>query len=597
MYSGRLVEISLLSSLYLFSSLSLKLSLLIFVSLSLSSCRSLFFSSGSLFTWCGVCVVCVVCVMCVVWCGTLKKKPCVDSKRPTCARSKRPRACWHHAHMLKHTCAWCRYTRRRFESRHGGRFERTHRPFPLLSHHTQSQTHHTHTNHNTNATSHGDREREREKEREDTLSQPNTHTTQPHTATHSNTTQHNTTQHNTTQHNTTQHNTTQHNTTQHNTTQHNTTQHNTLKPFPVRTCAVFYPFTSISGLSCPSVYNQFCGFPLGLQCLSLLSLLNLVHLRIMVLLMVPALISTEWVPAQFDAQFNELRDMLSPLGRGFADFDNNVRTISEAVGAVTSRITSVELTVNALVAKMAFLQQWNRTSAPSQKMTALSLHVYAKLKQMQLPALAAPARQALGIYMDKVMAPQPLSPSGPMARGLLTTTGTHDVDLIPSPTKRMNMHEVPFCFAFHVNNITLECLLGSKSSGQRPTHQLPASLPEYIAKEVPCQPDSHSEQEPNVRTLWRDTRMMVSPTKLIVHSAISVPISQSASASHLRIEKFEDALHLFGQFWPQNYKKSSQNEIPKIFSLSPHLTSVHKSSAFWIAGTKWENRFFKLAPP
>ena len=45
--------------------------------------------------------------------------------------------------------------------------------------------------------------------------------------------------------------------------------------------------------------------------------------------------------------------MLLPVARGFADFDNHVRTISEAVGAVTSRITSVEQTVNALVAKMA----------------------------------------------------------------------------------------------------------------------------------------------------------------------------------------------------------------------------------------------------
>ena len=42
-----------------------------------------------------------------------------------------------------------------------------------------------------------------------------------------------------------------------------------------------------------------------------------------------------------------------PLAPGFADFDNHVRTIGEAVGPVTSRITSVEQTVNALVAKMA----------------------------------------------------------------------------------------------------------------------------------------------------------------------------------------------------------------------------------------------------
>ena len=54
-----------------------------------------------------------------------------------------------------------------------------------------------------------------------------------------------------------------------------------------------------------------------------------------------------------DAQFKELRDILLPLARGFADFDNHVKTLSEAVGMVTSRIASVEQTVNALSAKMA----------------------------------------------------------------------------------------------------------------------------------------------------------------------------------------------------------------------------------------------------
>ena len=54
-----------------------------------------------------------------------------------------------------------------------------------------------------------------------------------------------------------------------------------------------------------------------------------------------------------DAQFKELRDILLPLVCGFADFDIHVKTLSEAVGMVTSRIASVEQTVNALSAKMA----------------------------------------------------------------------------------------------------------------------------------------------------------------------------------------------------------------------------------------------------
>ena len=48
------------------------------------------------------------------------RRACVRSKSPPCVHSKRPCVCRHHAHMLKHMCAWCRYTQGRFESTHGG---------------------------------------------------------------------------------------------------------------------------------------------------------------------------------------------------------------------------------------------------------------------------------------------------------------------------------------------------------------------------------------------------------------------------------------------------------------------------------------------
>ena len=64
-----------------------------------------------------VCVCVFVCAPCVLRCvwrlGTQKKKPpCVDSKRPRVYR--------HHAHMCYHMRAWCRHTRGRSESKHGG---------------------------------------------------------------------------------------------------------------------------------------------------------------------------------------------------------------------------------------------------------------------------------------------------------------------------------------------------------------------------------------------------------------------------------------------------------------------------------------------
>ena len=206
------------------------------------------------------------------------------------------------------------------------------------------------------------------------------------------------------------------------------------------------------------------------------------------------------------------------------------------------------------------------------------------------------------------------------------------------------MHEVPFCFDFHVNNTTLECLPGPRSSRQWPTRQLSASLPELIAKQVAFPPDSYSKQELSVRTLWLDTKMMVSHTKLIVHESFSkptrihcetvslsarlvfetrakcqdlwpgtrmmvsltwsivifavlIPISLSASPNQLRIEKLEDGLRLCGKLWPRNSMKSSLNEMLKFFSLSLHLTPVHKSSAFRIAGTECGSRFSNFHHP
>ena len=90
-----------------------------------------------------------------------------------CVRSKRPRVYRHHAHMSYHMCAWCRYTRGRFERTHGGVlnvhtgvfhiFQRaaTHKHTP----HTPD-THHDHQRHHDHITQHGDRNRERQRKRD-----------------------------------------------------------------------------------------------------------------------------------------------------------------------------------------------------------------------------------------------------------------------------------------------------------------------------------------------------------------------------------------------------------------------------------------------
>ena len=112
---------------------------------------------------------------------TLVSRTGADPCTP-CVRSKRPRVYWHHAHMLKHMCAWCRHARGRLECTHGGFFEPTHgfsTFFQRAATHKHTNTHTKHTprppttprpqrpHHTTqHTTSRGDRDRERQRKRD-----------------------------------------------------------------------------------------------------------------------------------------------------------------------------------------------------------------------------------------------------------------------------------------------------------------------------------------------------------------------------------------------------------------------------------------------
>ena len=87
----------------------------------------------------------------------LNTSPCVHSTRPRVyVQNIAVYAGRHHAHMLKHVCAWCRHTRTRFE--------RTH--WDVLSGHTPYTTHTTTHHNNTTTTPNGDRDRERRQKTE-----------------------------------------------------------------------------------------------------------------------------------------------------------------------------------------------------------------------------------------------------------------------------------------------------------------------------------------------------------------------------------------------------------------------------------------------
>ena len=92
---------------------------------------------------------------------------CVDSQTPPCVHSKRTRVYRHHAHVLKHMCAWCWHTRGRFESTHGffhvsSACRNTHTPHTKHTH--TPNTHHDHND--THTTQHNITRRQRERDRE-----------------------------------------------------------------------------------------------------------------------------------------------------------------------------------------------------------------------------------------------------------------------------------------------------------------------------------------------------------------------------------------------------------------------------------------------
>ena len=273
-----------------------------------------------------------------------------------------------------------------------------------------------------------------------------------------------------------------------------------------------------------------------------------------------------------DAQFKELRDILLPLARGFADFDNHVKTLSEAVGMVTSRIASVEQTVNALSAKMAMFAE----------MELNFIHLTARMCQVETHAASASnvsgsARSWHSVAQDHLM-----------------TTETHDEDLILSPAPKMNNHEVPFYFDSLANNTSKGLPSGSIPFGKNPICSLATNLSEFIAKQVPCQSGLFLKHEAIAKTLLLEKRLMVFLMQLIIPFAAPIQLSQCVNPDQLKTERSENNLRLCGENWLTNLKFSFLMEMTKVFSFSQRWMLVHKSSASKIAETELENWFSNL---
>ena len=95
---------------------------------------------------------------------------------PVCTFKTSPFVPAPRAHMFQHVCAWCRYTRGRFERTHGdvlsGHTEFrsvSHTNTHTLTHNTHNTPHHNTTQHITTTTPHGEeRDRDRQRQRKKT---------------------------------------------------------------------------------------------------------------------------------------------------------------------------------------------------------------------------------------------------------------------------------------------------------------------------------------------------------------------------------------------------------------------------------------------
>ena len=95
---------------------------------------------------------------------------------------------------------------------------------------------------------------------------------------------------------------------------------------------------------------------------------------------------------------------------------------------------------------------------------------------------------------------------GSHGQGWSDDSGKRGVDLTLSQALKMNMHGVPSYNNSHVNSTTLGLRFGSATSGINQTFWSKISQSASIAKQVPCQSDSYSKQEPHVRTLWPEKK-------------------------------------------------------------------------------------------
>ena len=252
-----------------------------------------------------------------------------------------------------------------------------------------------------------------------------------------------------------------------------------------------------------------------------------------------------------DAQFKELRDILLPLARGFAVFDNHVKTLSEAVGMVTKRIASVEQTVNALSAKMASFAASEQNVTLTENVSSLT----ARICQIETNATSVSSGS------DSARSWNILGHSnGSTAAGSLGSHGPRSSDDSRNTRRRLDTFSSPedeqarsavllqfLCEQYHkgitkwINNLWEESNMPAFNKPVR-FHCKAGSVSVRLVVETRAK----------CQDLLLDIKMMVSLVQLTVPSAAPIQISLSANPNQLKTERLENNLRLCGENWLTN---------------------------------------------
>ena len=267
-----------------------------------------------------------------------------------------------------------------------------------------------------------------------------------------------------------------------------------------------------------------------------------------------------------DAQFKELRDILLPLARGLADFDNHVKTVSEAAGMVNSRIASVEQTVNALSAKMAsFAALEQSVSTLTENVSSLT----ARICKIETNATSVSSGPRLGKIMEHTWtAAGSLGSHGPGSSDDNRNTGRR-LDTFSSPEDEQARSAVLLrfpCEQYH-RRIT-KWIKNLWEESNMPAFNKPVR--------IHCKTGSVSvrlvfETRAKCQVFIARYKDDVSPVQLAVPFAAPIQISQCVNPDQLKTERLENNLRPCGENWLTNSKFSSLMEMTKVLSIIPAL--------------------------